>query len=116
MFHEAAPLFGESIRGPEDRLSRGCPKTHDDIRHDQRYFFFEPRPAGFRFLHTRLLVNPALSSLFELEVLDCVCNVNGSTIDPGVFECAVEQPAGRSYKRSALAVFLVPWLLTDKHN
>jgi hypothetical protein len=116
MFHEAAPFFGESIGGSEDRLSRRCAEAHDNVRRDQRSFRFEPRPAGFRFRRIRLLVNPAFPSLFELEVLDCVCNVYRRAVNSGVFKGAVEEPAGGSYKRPTLTIFLVPWLLTNKHD
>jgi hypothetical protein len=58
-------------------------------------------------------MNPALSTLFPLEVLDRVGDVDFGSDYAGLFKRAVKQFAGATYERLALDVFVIAGLLTD---
>jgi len=109
-------LFGHSMARPENRLRGSSPETNDDFGPDHREFGFEPGPACHRFQRAWFLVDPTLPALFELEVFDGVGNKDERSVDPGVLQCAIEQPARGSHEGSPQAIFFVSRLFPDKND
>ncbi len=116
VFHKLPALFGHPIVSSENRLRRGSAETDHDFRPDCRKFRLKPRPARPPLGNARLLVNAALAPLFEFKMLDGVSDVNSGPVDTRLFQCPIEQAAGRSHERASRSIFLVAGLFADKHD
>jgi hypothetical protein len=60
-------------------------------------------------------MDATFSAGLPLEVLDRIGDINIAAIDPGSFKGFVENLSGGSNEWLALQVFLIAWLLSDKH-
>jgi hypothetical protein len=109
-----------SLRDPEvssqECLRSRRPEADDHVRTDRRDLRVEPGPAGSRLRRAWLLMDAPLPPWLPLEVLDHVGDVDGSAIEPGLGERAVEKPPSGAHERPAAQVLLVTRLLADEHD
>jgi len=61
-------------------------------------------------------MDPFLAAGLVMEMLDRVRNVDLAAIDRRALKCAVEDAAGRSNERVALAILAVAWLFADEQD
>lgn len=108
-------LSGEPEFAAEKRSRRSRAQTSDDPRTDKVDLSFQPRTAGFDFSDRWFFVDSAFAAVLKFEMFYGIRNVNGFSLDSGVFESAIEQPAGGSHKRPAGEVLLVTRLLADEN-
>jgi uncharacterized protein YecE (DUF72 family) len=101
----ALPGHAEALA--QERLGGDGSQADDQLRLDHFQLGKQPRPAGSLLARVGLLVQAPFPPRRPLEVLDRVGQVDRFAIDAGLAERLVEQPAGRSHERPALAVFLV---------
>jgi hypothetical protein len=85
-------------------------------RPDHPELGLQPEPAGPDLAPVRALVDPALAPLGPLEVLDRVGHVHVGTVDAGLVQRPVQDPARGPDERVALLVLLVARLLTDQRD
>src|ERR1700722_309350 len=122
--HAAAVLIGQDLAAPladrhgaaEHAARRGRPHGDDHLGLDDRALKIEPPAAGVDLAGVRLLVQPPLAALLELEMLDCAGDEHRLAVDAGLDDGAVEDAAGRADERMALLVFLIARLLADQHD
>jgi hypothetical protein len=115
-FHgeRVAAIFRDAHLGTQQRLRGDRAETHDDARANHRDLRLEPRDASADLLRVRLLVDAALASAHELEMLYDVRDVDIVPVDAGFREGFMEQPPGRADERLAGPVLGVAGLLPDE--
>ena len=114
MRRECSSLLGKTVGTAQDRLRRSCPQAYDDLRLDQPNLRFQPRTTGVYLRRIGFLVDTALPTLLELEVLDHIGDVDLGAVDPSLFQRAIEQTSGRPHERDPLQIFFVAGLLAKK--
>src|SRR5258707_10004184 len=102
----------------EQRLCRRRAEGEDDARLHGADLGFEPRVTRANLRAVRRLVDPPFTPRVRrpLEVLHRVGDVRLLAVDAGALEHAIQEPAGGTYERMPLTVFLVARLLTDDHH
>ncbi len=85
-------------------------------RADRLQLGLQPGTAGLDLARPRRLVEAALAAWPPFEVLDRIGQVDGLARDRGFLQGAIEQASGRPHKGLALAVLLVPRLLSHQHQ
>src|SRR5437867_3103574 len=113
---EAAAVLRDLELVAEDRASGGGTQADEHLRLEQGQLGFEPRAARVELARSRRLVDPALATLLELEVLDRVGDVELLARQTRFGECPIEHLARRPDERGALEIFLVARLLADEHD
>src|SRR5688572_13543721 len=113
-FEPNAPHSSHAKIFSEQCLGAGRPETYKKLRMDDLEFSREPWLTGSDLAGSWLFVNAALSTRLPFEVFDDVRNVCLFTLDPGLREGFVEEPAGRSDKRMTRKVFLIARLFSDE--
>src|SRR5213594_3318140 len=113
---EAAAVLRDLELVAEDRASGGGTQADEHLRLEQGQLGFEPRAARVELARSRRLVDPALATLLELEVLDRVGDVELLARQTRFGECPNEHLARRPDERGALEIFLVARLLADEHD
>src|SRR4051794_35297269 len=99
MFHDLPALTCHTISRTKDRLRCRGPKTNQNLGTDDCEFLFKPRPAGPDFPCARLLVNPALPALFELEMLPPIRHKCIGTVNPRFPQSPIKESTRRPDKR-----------------
>src|SRR5258708_21530069 len=116
---DRAPAFlrHTSLRA-EQRLCRCRAEGEDDARLHRADLGLEPWVTRANLRAVRRLVDPPFAPRVRrpLEVLHRVRDVRLLAVDAGAFEHAIQEPAGGTYERVSLTVFLVARLLTDDHH
>src|SRR5438874_9778684 len=113
---EAAAVFHQPEVGAEHRVRRSRAEAHQHARLDQGQLGLEPRPAGGELAHAGRLMDPSLALLDELEVLHGVRDVEPRAGETDFGQHTVEDLAGWTDERRALAVFLISGLLAHEHD
>src|SRR6185437_13004796 len=125
--HEAPPgaergllCLALVLSDPVPRAEHGLPcyraQQHHQPRPDRAELGLQPEPAGPDLGAVRALVDPTLTPLGPLEVLDRVGHVHVGTVDAGLVQSPVQDPARGPDERMALFVLLVTRLLTDQRD
>ena len=76
----------------------------------------QPEAACLDLRHLRRLVDAALAARGELEVLDCIGDVDRAAVDAGLLHRPVHHLAGRADEWAADRVLLIARLLADEHR
>lgn len=106
-------FLGETELRAKQCLGRGRAQTHDHFRFEHGHLALKPRDTGPDLGCTGLFVQSSLAALLKFEMFHGVSHVYGRTVQARVVERFVQQPAGGSYERTALAVFFIARLLAD---
>ncbi|HWF11347.1 MAG TPA: hypothetical protein VG297_22910 [Bryobacteraceae bacterium] len=101
MLEETASVLEEAMLPPDDRLRRSRSETHNQIGTHAFEFSFEPGLAGGDLARRWFLVQAALASFFEFEVLYGICYIHFGSIDARFFQRAVEELPGGAYEGMA---------------
>src|SRR5690348_11146255 len=109
-------MLADPVPGAEHGLARDRPEQDHEPGPDDLEFRGQPVPAGPDLRPARTLVNPALTALGPLEVLDRVGQVHAVAAEAGFGQRPVEDPARRAGERTALLVLLVAWLLSHQRD
>ena len=109
LLHDAKVLAQEGSGGRRAQ-------THQDLRRDQGQFGLEPWSARADLREPWRLVDAALATFHELEVLHDVGDVEALARQPDFLQGAIEDLAGRTDEGSPLPILLIAWLLTDEHD
>src|SRR5207245_1377167 len=99
-----------------DRAGRRSAEADEYLRLDQGQLGFEPRTSGLELVRPWCLMDSALATLLELEVLDRVGDVELLALEPRFGQRLVKHLAGRTDERRALPIFLIPRLFSDEHD
>src|SRR5688500_3963334 len=113
---ELPALAADAEVAAQERLRRRRAQTDEHARLHDVQLGLEPRPAGGHLGPVRLLVDAPLAARLPLEVLDDVGDVRKSPVDLRLVEGPVEQLAGGTHERAALAILIVAGLLADEHD
>src|SRR5262245_46634329 len=84
-----------------------CPEGNDQTRVHKRQFLIQPPTIMPDLPCCRLLMDPTLASLHELEMLDGICEIRPVAVDARLRHGAIEQLTSRPDKRAPLVVFLI---------
>jgi hypothetical protein len=109
-------LTGHAEGGAQQRLGRRGAEADDELRLQRDELRLEPGAAGPDLVGLWLLVDPALPSQLETEMLDDVRQVYGFAVDTGFVERFIQEAAGRSDERLAVAVFTIAGLFTNQDD
>jgi hypothetical protein len=83
---------------------------------DQGSLLIEPPAATIDFVSVRALVQAALATFLEFEVLDGIGDENPDPIEAGVTNRAVENATCRPDERAAAQILFVARLFPDEHD
>ena len=113
---QPAAVLGEAEVVAQQGLRGHRAQAHDQLRAYGDDLCAEPGPARLDVAHLGRLVDPALTALLEPEVLDGVRHVHRRPVDAGLVHRLLQQSAGRTDERDALAVLDVAGLLSHQHH
>src|SRR6185312_1812356 len=116
MREKLAPLGRDPKIASHQRLRRGCSQADNQFRLNRGQFGFEPWPAGGNLDSIRLCMNAPLTALDKLEMLYGIRDINFFPVESGFVHRFAEQPSRRSHEGVALAVLLIPGLLTYHYD
>ena len=91
-------------------------KRHCQLRLDDLALEIEPEMTALDLIGVRLLVQPPLAALLELEMLDRIGDENLAPVDTRIGKRAVEDAARRPDEWLAGAILLVTRLLAHQHQ
>lgn len=111
-----SPFLGDPDDSAQKRLRRRGAQAHDHFRPNNFVLCLEPGFACYDLADQRLLVHASLATLDPSEMLHGVGDVNRVAWNPRCSEGFVQETTCRSDERTALAIFHVAWLFTDKHD
>src|SRR5919108_2255302 len=100
----------------EYRAGRRAAQRHDGPWAHELALVVDPPAAGFDLASVRFLVKPAFAARLMLEVLHSIGEIDGTTVDAGSCQCAVEDAAGGADEGAAGQILLVPGLFADEHH
>src|SRR5262249_35986315 len=105
---QATARLGDGERSTEHAAGGGGAERHDRRRPHDRALDLEPDLAAIDLVGVGALVQSPLAALLVLEMLDRVGDEDLGSVNSGVRERPVEHVPGRTDKRLAGQIFLVP--------
>ncbi len=116
MFERYTALLGNPEGASKDRLTSGSSQTHNHPGRDQFHFGFEPGPAGANLRAEGFLMQASFPSLFELEMLDHIRQINFAPVNGTILKRPIQHSSCRPHERMSLDVLFISRLLADhKH-
>lgn len=110
---ELATLTCNAERRTEKRLGGCRPEADDKLWLDHLDFRVQPRAAGGDLGGIRLLMQPAFTLRLPLEVFDGIGDIDPGSVDAGLQQRFVEEPACWTDERFAFDILAVARLLPD---
>src|SRR5579863_6987591 len=91
-------------------------ECNDQFGPDQSPLNVIPPLAARDFVTVRTFVQSAFAADFEFEMLDRVGNEDGSAVEPGISDRAIQDSPSRAYKGMTREVFIISRLLPYHHK
>jgi hypothetical protein len=109
-------VLGQAKLRPQQILRSGCAQADDDLGMNGSYLHLQPRAARCYFERIWFFMQADFSPRFPFEVLNCIGDIDVSSVDTGGLKTLVKQLPGGSDKWLSLPIFTIAWLLTHQKN